>query len=373
MTRAFCKFLAAGAVALALLAPLRANATMEVDPAVLYSQMKDAFEKGNAHNWAYDDQRIYYSAILNAGRAYSLQHPDNPAYAELAALTVKIGPGIHYNPLTNHDGAVWWVREASVWVTKNSTEVDQVQAANDLLARCNAMDDPEKMAQFADQDATAALKDFPRDTDALTTQLEADWRGWLLTNNPKWRSLAFVRAANPIFPVANLPTTFGEAFVTEARSAAANVPGFTDSDRDNAKSFLARYDALGPLHTIATVSGMPHGLYLTTLAPADEYFGRLGYSVIGIENQLKHVNFMLDYNYGDRESDETLTIVEAIEDMQKVYPRDRDMPMLLLTCIDTLNRMSTEDTKAAAARLRGLLTVEYQDSPEAKKLLDPGS
>jgi hypothetical protein len=372
MIRAFCKFAVAAGLAVALVMPVRSDAALMADPEVLYAQMKDAFDKGSAHNWGYSDQLIYYSAILNAGRAYSLQHPDDPAYAELAALTVKIGAGIHYNPLTNHDGAVWWVREAAVWVTKNGTDTAQVQAANDLIARCNLLD-AEGLARYADDDATATLKDFPRDTDALNTQLEADWRGWLLTGNAQWRSKALERVAAPNFPVANLPTTFGDAVVTTARSANAGVTGYTDADRANAKAFLARYDALGALHTIAQVNGMTHGKYLTTLAPADEYFGRLGYSILGIENQLKHVNFMLDYSYGNQESGETLTIVEAVEQMQKVYPRDRDMPMLLLSCITTLNRMSTDDARNASARLRGLLTVEYQDSPEAKKLLDPGT
>ena len=36
-----------------------------------------------------------------------------PRYGELATLTVQIGSGLHYNPLTNHDAAVWWVREAA--------------------------------------------------------------------------------------------------------------------------------------------------------------------------------------------------------------------------------------------------------------------
>ncbi len=103
--------------------------------------------------------------------------------------------------------------------------------------------------------------------------------------------------------------------------------------------------------------------------PADEYFGRLGFSILGIENQLKHVNYMLDYNYGDRESGETVPVAEAIDDMHKVYPRDRDLPMLLYWGYTTLGRMDNAESKEAAKRLRAFLTVEYQDSPEAKKLL----
>ncbi|HTX59803.1 MAG TPA: hypothetical protein VMH02_08985, partial [Verrucomicrobiae bacterium] len=79
--------------------------------------------------------------------------------------------------------------------------------------------------------------------------------------------------------------------------------------------------------------------------------------------------FMLDYNYGNRESGETVLVAEAIDDMQKVYPRDRDLPMLLYWGYTTLERMDDTQAEAAAAHLRGILTVEYQDSPQARKLL----
>ena len=45
------------------------------------------------------------------------------------------------------------------------------------------------------------------------------------------------------------------------------------------------------------------------------------------------------------------------------------MAKLLYGCITTLQRMTTPDAKDAIVKLRGLLTVEYQDSPEAQKIL----
>ncbi len=41
-----------------VLPALRASATLEVDPAVLYAQMKDAYAKGDADGWTYDDQVV---------------------------------------------------------------------------------------------------------------------------------------------------------------------------------------------------------------------------------------------------------------------------------------------------------------------------
>ncbi len=108
---------------------------------------------------------------------------------------------------------------------------------------------------------------------------------------------------------------------------------------------------------------------MTTLAPADEYFGPFGMSVLGIENQIKHINFMLDYNYGNLESDEAVNISVAVDDMHEVYPRDRDMAKLLLECIQMLGRMTAPAATQEAAHLRGILTVEYQDSRQAQQLL----
>ncbi len=56
--------------------------------------------------------------------------------------------------------------------------------------------------------------------------------------------------------------------------------------------------------------------------------------------------------------------------MHKVYPRDRDLPMLLYWCYTTLQRMPTSSrAPERGGSLRAILTIEYQDSPQARKLL----
>lgn len=345
-----------------------ARATLEVDPTVLYTQMKDAYAKDEAAGWDFRGQSTYLATIFNAGRAYSLQYPDDPAYAELATLTVRIGTGLHYNPLTNHDGAVWWVREAADWVSKHSNDLELLGEAQGLMQRVNALEDPPELARLADADALANVKAYPGDRDAQLTVVEADWRGWLITHDPSWRSLALARAAAPNFPVAHLPTTWGNEVVAAANGASTDS-GYSVADVANAKTFLARLKAVDPLRVIVTVSAMPHAAYLTTLAPADEYFGPMGMSILEIENRLKHINFMLDYNYGNRESDTASEVARAIVDMQKVYPRDRDLPMLMYWCYTTLERMTDEQSRQTARQLKAILTIEYQDSPQARKLL----
>jgi hypothetical protein len=369
MTRAFCRVAAlvfAGIVATG--APIAARATLEVDPAVLYAQMKAAYARGAAAGWDFRSEEIYLSTIFDAGRAYSLQYPNDPAYGELATLTVRIGSGLHYNPLTNHDGTVWWVREAAEWVSKHSDDLQLLAQAQSLLQRVNSEDDPAALARFADADATANVKNYPGDIDALLIQTEAPWRAWLLTQNPSWRSLAIARAAAPNFPIAHLPTNWGNELVNVA-SSASTERGYTAADVANAQTFIARLKAVDPIRVIATVQALPHDVYLTTLAPADEYFGPLNMSILEIENRLKHINFMLDYNYGNSESDDGANVAHAIVDMQKVYPRDRDLPMLLYWCYTTLQRMSDEQARTTARYIKAILTVEYQDSPQARKLL----
>jgi hypothetical protein len=366
MTRAWCR---ATALALALAAlPPAARATLEVDPAVLYAQMKDAYAKGAAAGWDFRSEAVYLSSIFDAGRAYSLQYPDDPAYGELATLTVSIGTGLHYNPLTNHDAAVWWVREAADWVSKHSEDLALISQAQGLLQRVNSEDEPATLARLADADATANVKAYPGDIDALLIQVEADWRAWLLTANPMWRSLALARAAAPAFPVAHLPTNWGNELVNAANGASTDR-GYSAQDVKNAQAFLARLKAVDPIRVIATVEALPHDVYLTTLAPADEYFGPMNMSILEIENRLKHINFMLDYNYGNQESPETSDVARSIVSMQKVYPRDRDLPMLLYWCYTTLQRMTDAESREIARELRGILTIEYQDSPQARKLL----
>ena len=371
MIRAYCS----GLLALfALCAPLCARAAIVADPQALYHEMKAAYDTGTAHNWSYRDELNYLSAIFNAGRAYSLQRPTDPAYGELATLAVQIGSSVHYNPLTNHDGAVWYMREAADWVAKNATDPNVAKAATDLLARVNAEDMPERLAQFAQSDAEEAARAYPGDVEASLQEVEADWRAWLLTKDASWRTLALQHTADASFPIAHLPTTYGPDVIRAAQTAAAGVaPGYSAGDKTNGEKIVDRIKNLDAPLVIASVRSVPHDAYLSTLAPADEYFGRMGYSVLGIVNELKHINFMLDYNYGNRESGQTLLVADAIESMHRVYPRDRDLPKLLFSCLSTLERMDSPEAKDAANRLRTILTVEYQDSPEARKALGIGA
>ena len=368
MIRAFCN-VAIAMLGAALLHPAGARAALMADPQKLYATMKAAYEKGATHGWTFFDQQYYLATIFDAGRAYSLQRSDDPGYAELAQLTVDIGSGLHYDPLIDHDAVEWWVREAALWVKSHNTDPAETAKADALLKRADSLEDPETLTRYADEDAAANAQHYPGDTNALLQRVEADWRGWLITHDPSWRSLAFERANQPNFPIANLPATWGPAFVNALKNAAAGANGYTDGDQANAKPVLARLQAANPLMVIASVKAVPEDVYLTTLAPADEYFGPLGMSVLGIRNELKHVNFMIGYGYSTQESGSAVQIANSVDALHKVYPRDKDLPQMLLDTYRTLAKIDTPAAKTARSRMRAILTVEYQDSPQAQQLL----
>ncbi|PZR58997.1 MAG: hypothetical protein DLM50_02320 [Candidatus Meridianibacter frigidus] len=368
MIRAFSKLALALALLAALALPMRASATLEADPQVLYGQMKDAFNKAAAHGWAFMDHVFYLSTIFNAGRAYSLQRPDDPHYAEVAQFTVDIASGTHWNPLTNHDAAGWYVREASLLVQKNGDPAE-VAKATELLKRVDAEDDAVTEAQLADEDAAAAIHDFGHDPDAYIMRVEANWRAYVLTRDASWRTLAFQRAAPANFPVGRLPTTWGNDFINAAQAAAAEVQGYTAGDAVNAKQLLAHLKAVQPLRLIASVRSVPHDVYMTTLAPADEYFGSMGMSILGMKNEFNRITQYLDSGWGDRESGAAVQLAQSVDDMHKVYPRDRDLPALLLQTYNLLQRIQTGEAHISALHLRSILTIEYQDSQQARSLL----
>ncbi len=356
-------------LAAALLHPIGARAALMADPQKLYDTMKAAYAKAAAHGWSFFDQQYYLATIFDAGRAYSLQRPDDPGYAELAQLTVDIGSGLHYDPLIDHDAVEWWVREAALWVKGHTNDPAEAAKADALLARADSLEDAEALARYADEDAAANAQHFPGDTNALLQRVEANWRGWLITHDPSWRSLAFQRANQPNFPIANLPATWGPGFVNALKNAAAGAEGYTQGDQTNAKPALARLQAANPLMVIASVKAVPEDVYLTTLAPADEYFGPLGMSILGIRNEMKRVNFMIGYGYATQESSAAVQVANSIDALHKVYPRDKDLPQLLYDIYTTLTKIDTPAAKTARSRMRAVLTVEYQDSRQAQQLL----
>ena len=364
----FNRVLAGGAlVALVAQAAPPAGAAIETDPQTLYQTMRHAFDQGTAKGWPFGSELYYQSTILDAGRAYSLFRPTDPQYGEVAALAVDIATQLHYNPLTNNDAALWYVREAAAYVAKNADN-QHVAEANALLAELQAGEnDPKVLAKQAEDDALADAATYRRDGDALVQLLIADVRAYNLTHDAAYRSALLTHAADPATPLARVPDPeYGQLF-SIAQSALTD-PGFTDGDRVAARAIKYRRDHTPELKVIARVSAIPHELRLTRTAPADEYFGNLKYSPIGVRNEVTRINRYLDKGWGFRMEGDAVQVDSAVEDWQKQYPHDTTLPGTLLDVYNLCERVETDKTKDAAARLKSILLVQYSSSRQAQDL-----
>lgn len=370
MIRASFRLFAVLLCAAGLTLPRPVQAAMMADPQALYTSMKRAYEQAALKGWNYESQAYYLATIFNAGRAYSLQRPTDPGYAELAQLTVDVASSLHYDPLIDHDAVEWYVREAALFVQKNNADPKEQAKAQQLVDRVDAFETPEKLAQLAIADADGNRAAFPHDNYVRTQQVEAAWRAYLLTKDATYLSQALTLASRPDFPLANMPTTWAPAFVERvnaivAAGKAANAP----LDFEAASSIARRIRSMENPPTIATVKGVTHDAFLSTLAPADEYFGPMGISVLGMRNELNRINANLNLGWGDHESGSAVQLAVAVDALHKVYPRDRDLPKLLFETYTLLGRLHTSTSATARRHMRSLLTVEYQDSPQAKQLL----
>lgn len=364
---------AKGGVAAALLAAFTAlgvapaGAAIQTDPVTLYQTMRQAYNGGASKAWPFSSELYYESTIFDAGRAYSLFRPDDSNYAQVANLAVDVAMQLHYNPLTNNDGARWYVREAANYVAQNGDETHKAEATA-LQQQLDAGEaDPAVLARQAEDDALANAHDFHRDPDSLVALVVADARAYNLTSDVQYRSLLLQHAADPAMPLVRVPDpAYGQIFATA--QAAVEASGYTDADRTAARAILYRRAHTPELQLIARVSAIPHELRLTRTAPADEYFGRLKYSPIGIRNEVIRINKYLDRGWGERMEGDALQVGSAVEDWQKQYPHDTTLPANLLDVYRLLERVDTDKTKAAADELKNVLLIEYASSRQAQEL-----
>ena len=364
--RKFRKFTAA--LALAAVLPANVQATLQTDPQALTRTMKAAYDRGAADGWHFADTVYYFSTVLDAGRAYELVRRDDPDNLTLKQYTLDLAVKVHYNPLTSRDAAEWYVRVAA---GANASDPVRGEQARALLVKLDADDaDPVRMASDADADATLNAVAAPSDVEALIEQVEADLRAYLLTKDVHYRSLALLRAAQPSFPIALVPEDTGRLLWDFAQAARSSASGYSDVDRQAANAMFSHKASAKVMVTIGRV--LSHSAYLVITAPADEYFGHTKLSPIGVRNELTRIGKYLDAGWGDRMTNDTLWVVDSLEDWQHQYPRDYELPRLLLQAYNTLGRMATPEAQKAEADVRRTLTIDYNATPEARSLLGAG-
>jgi len=347
-----------------------APAAIETDPFALYQTMRKAYDAGSAKGWPFGNEVFYQTTVLDAGRAYSLFRPTDSQYAELAALTVDVTTELHYNPLTNNDAAMWYVLESANYEARNGDQAHQSEGSA-LVQRLNGIaDNPPLLAKSAEADALADVEEFHKDGDSVVQLIVTDVRAYNLTHDPAYRSALLQHAADPAAPLARVPDPeYGEMF--SIATSALTDPGFNEADQGAARIIKYRRDHTPELKVIARVESIPHELRLTRTAPADEYFGNLKYSPLGVHNELVRINKYLDKGWGFRMEGDALQVDSAVEDWQHQYPHDTTLPPVLLDVYQLLDRVHTDNTMEAGKRVKTLLLVQYPSSRQAQELASP--
>jgi len=244
-------------------------------------------------------------------------------------------------------------------------------AARALLTKLDADDaDPLRMARDADADATLNAAGAPNDVEALVDQVDADLRAYLMTKDVRYRSLALLRAAQPAFPIGLVPDDTSKLLWPAAQAARSGASGYSEIDRQAAVAMFSHKASARVIPTIGHV--LSHEAYLVITAPADEYFGQTKLSPLGVRNELARIGKYLDAGWGNRMTKDTLWVIDSLEDWQHQYPRDYELPRLLLQTYKTLERMDSPEAEKAEADVRRTLTIDYNATTEARALLAAG-
>jgi hypothetical protein len=358
--------IAALIAALAIALPFApARAALDIDPAQLYRQMKAVYDKGAAAGWHLGDELTYFSAVLDAGRGYELRRRDDPQNVAIKGIAVDLASRLNYDPLISNDAAEWYVRlAAQAW------QDDPVRgaAARAVIAKLDAEGaDIVKLAHDADSDATALATTYPNDVQALVGQVDADLRAYNLTQDAHWRTIALQRAAQSAFPISSVSPDLGKILFPMVDAARNAGPGYSEAEREAARIIASHRASAHGLPEIGHV--VSHETFLNITAPADEYFGRTKLSPIGVRNELTRIGRYLDAGWSGRMTQDTIYVVDSLDDWQHQYPRDYELPRLYKRAYDTLSRVGTPEAKQAQQEVRRTLLVNYPTSTEARGFL----
>jgi len=141
--------------------------------------------------------------------------------------------------------------------------------------------------------------------------------------------------------------------------SAATPPGTTAAQRAAAR---AAADAAAKAAAAAAA--------IRLLAPADEYFGPLKQSVIGIRNQIR----VLGWNYDVNHDIAVQTVASAglteraIRDWANKYPHDGQVARALFLLQRLYTKVLTQDARNHAHLIANWLFSAYGKSPQARQL-----
>lgn len=127
-----------------------------------------------------------------------------------------------------------------------------------------------------------------------------------------------------------------------------------------------------PAHARATPSAapiIPHVVYLNyRVAPADEYFGRLKMSILGIRNTIRDMGLRADADPAHAAAIlGTVTLAEdAMHDWEHKYPHDTWIPPAILSLERVYAKVDSDDARTHAKLVMAWLVRDYPGSAPGK-------
>lgn len=105
--------------------------------------------------------------------------------------------------------------------------------------------------------------------------------------------------------------------------------------------------------------------FTTRVAPADEYFGRLKMSILGIRNELRDLDQRLSFSpdAGPAALGTAVFVENAIRDWEAKYPGDPWLARSVYQLTHVYARIHTPDGRAKALSALHWLTRRYPSSP----------
>ncbi|HLJ84987.1 MAG TPA: hypothetical protein VKT51_12510 [Candidatus Eremiobacteraceae bacterium] len=105
------------------------------------------------------------------------------------------------------------------------------------------------------------------------------------------------------------------------------------------------------------------------VAPADEYFGRMKLSILGISNTIHDTKLREGFDpvHAAAYYDKLSLAEDALEDWSKKYPHDTWLPGKAYYMSHEFWAMNTPDGNREAERCRALLFAQFKTSPYAAK------
>ncbi len=106
------------------------------------------------------------------------------------------------------------------------------------------------------------------------------------------------------------------------------------------------------------------------LAPADEYFGPLKMSILGIRNTIRDLGARYDVNHdiGHQTFTSAQLTERAIHDWEHRYPRDGQVPKAIYLLQRLYTKVLTQESRDRAGATAKWMFADYASSPQSKAL-----